>query len=78
VVCDQDQTALAGPAAWAAERAPRGELLDRLDLNNFTLVGNETGGALIQTLIAKGVGQLLRGGESVRVDHVSYLHDRAA
>ncbi len=27
LVCDQDQTALAEPAAWAAQRAPRGELV---------------------------------------------------
>jgi pimeloyl-ACP methyl ester carboxylesterase len=27
LVCDQDQTALAGPAAGAAQRAPRGELV---------------------------------------------------
>jgi pimeloyl-ACP methyl ester carboxylesterase len=27
VVCDQDQTALPGPAAVAADRAPRGELV---------------------------------------------------
>ena len=32
-----------------------GELLDRLDLHDVTLVGNDTGGALVQLLIRDGV-----------------------
>ena len=36
--------------AWLA-----GEFLDRLDLHDVTLVGNDTGGALVQLLIRDGV-----------------------
>ena len=31
-----------------------GELLDRLDLDNVTLVGNDTGGAVVQLLMSEG------------------------
>jgi pimeloyl-ACP methyl ester carboxylesterase len=51
-----------------ADLSPRGlarlvsELLDRLDLNDVTLVGNDTGGALVQLLAcdgATGVGRIV-------------------
>src|SRR5438270_2548342 len=37
-----------------------GEFLDRLDLHDVTLVGNDTGGALVQLLIAEGAGRVAR------------------
>lgn len=37
-----------------------GEFLDRLDLREVTLVGNDTGGALVQLLIAEGAEDTLR------------------
>lgn len=40
------------------------EFLDRLDLRDVTLVGNDTGGALVQLLMAEGVG---RAGRAVLV-----------
>jgi pimeloyl-ACP methyl ester carboxylesterase len=36
------------------------ELLDRLDLNDVTLVGTDTGGALVQLLIRDGAGRVGR------------------
>jgi len=36
------------------------ELLDRLDLHDVTLVGNDTGGALVQLLACDGVGRVSR------------------
>jgi pimeloyl-ACP methyl ester carboxylesterase len=36
------------------------ELLDRLDLHDVTLVGNDTGGALIQLLMAEGAARVGR------------------
>ncbi|MFG1810860.1 alpha/beta fold hydrolase [Streptomyces sp. NPDC049040] len=50
----------ARPAHVDADLSPRGlarlvgEFLDRLDLRDVTLVGNDTGGALVQLLIAEG------------------------
>lgn len=38
-----------------------GELLDRLDLHDVTLVGSDTGGALVQLLIAEGAVAAPRG-----------------
>jgi pimeloyl-ACP methyl ester carboxylesterase len=49
-----------------ADLSPRGlallvsELLDRLELNDVTLVGNDTGGALVQLLICDGVPRVSR------------------
>jgi pimeloyl-ACP methyl ester carboxylesterase len=49
-----------------ADLSPRGlaglvsELLDRLDLNDVTLVGNDTGGALVQLLAAEGAARVGR------------------
>jgi pimeloyl-ACP methyl ester carboxylesterase len=49
-----------------ADLSPRGiarlvsELLDRLDLNNVTLVGNDTGGALVQLLAGDGAARVGR------------------
>jgi pimeloyl-ACP methyl ester carboxylesterase len=49
-----------------ADLSPRGlarlvsELLDRLDLNDVTLVGNDTGGALVQLLAADGAARVGR------------------
>ncbi|MEV5710910.1 alpha/beta hydrolase [Actinoallomurus sp. NPDC052274] len=37
-----------------------GEFLDRLDLRDVTLVGNDTGGALVQLLLAEGAGRVGR------------------
>ncbi len=37
-----------------------GEFLDRLDLHDVTLVGNDTGGALVQLLIAEGAARVAR------------------
>ena len=37
-----------------------GELLDRLDLNDVTLVGTDTGGALVQLLISDGAARVGR------------------
>jgi len=36
------------------------EFLDRLDLNDVTLVGNDTGGALVQLLICEGAARVSR------------------
>ncbi len=36
------------------------EFLDRLDLHDVTLVGNDTGGALVQLLICEGAGRVAR------------------
>ncbi len=36
------------------------EFLERLDLNNVTLVGNDTGGALVQLLICEGAARVDR------------------
>ena len=36
------------------------ELLDRLDLHDVTLVGNDTGGALVQLLICEGAARVAR------------------
>src|SRR5258708_33117024 len=38
------------------------EFLDRLDLDNVTLVGNDTGGALVQLLMCDGASPVGRGG----------------
>jgi pimeloyl-ACP methyl ester carboxylesterase len=49
-----------------ADLSPRGlaglvsELLDRLDLNDVTLVGNDTGGALVQLLACDGATRVSR------------------
>jgi pimeloyl-ACP methyl ester carboxylesterase len=49
-----------------ADLSPRGlarlvsEFLDRLDLNDVTLVGNDTGGALVQLLAADGATRVSR------------------
>jgi pimeloyl-ACP methyl ester carboxylesterase len=49
-----------------ADLSPRGlaglvsELLDRLDLNDVTLVGNDTGGALVQLLACDGAARVGR------------------
>jgi pimeloyl-ACP methyl ester carboxylesterase len=49
-----------------ADLSPRGlarlvsELLDRLDLNDVTLVGNDTGGALVQLLACDGASRVSR------------------
>jgi pimeloyl-ACP methyl ester carboxylesterase len=49
-----------------ADLSPRGlahlvsELLDRLDLNDVTLVGNDTGGALVQLLACDGAPRVSR------------------
>jgi pimeloyl-ACP methyl ester carboxylesterase len=49
-----------------ADLSPRGiarlasELLDRLDLNDVTLVGNDTGGALVQLLAGDGAARVGR------------------
>lgn len=42
------------------------EFLDRLDLHDVTLVGSDTGGALVQLLIAEGGG----GGRAARVGRI--------
>ncbi|MCO6003576.1 alpha/beta hydrolase [Actinoallomurus purpureus] len=49
-----------------ADLSPQGlagliaEFLDRLDLRDVTLVGNDTGGALVQLLMARGVERVAR------------------
>ena len=49
-----------------ADLSPRGlarlvaELLDRLDLNDVTLIGNDTGGALVQLLACDGAARVGR------------------
>ncbi len=54
------------PMRADADLSPRGlarlvsELLDRLDLNDVTLVGNDTGGALVQLLACDGATRVSR------------------
>jgi pimeloyl-ACP methyl ester carboxylesterase len=54
------------PMRADADLSPRGiarlivELLDRLALRDVTLVGNDTGGALVQLLVSDGAAQLSR------------------
>ena len=42
------------------------EFLDRLDLHDVTLVGNDTGGALVQLLMADGADRRVAGSCSSR------------
>jgi pimeloyl-ACP methyl ester carboxylesterase len=54
------------PAAAGADLSPRGitglvaELLDRLGLQDATVVGNDTGGALVQLLVREHDGRIAR------------------
>ncbi len=63
------------PMAHDADLSPRGiarlvaEFLDRLDVHDVTLVGNDTGGALVQLLV--GAGEQARDGRVGRIVLVS-------